>query len=84
MSKQFYAAVWLGIQEFDTCIAKAYKIEDIIAHGNSVEEVKANLEKADLVDDLQIRRFAIIKVEHIETVNVSIEEEVEDARPNPN
>lgn len=74
MTKEFHAAVWLGIQTFDTCIARAYKIEDIIAHGETLEEVKENLasEQTNIKDDITNRRFAIIKVTHIEDVDMKV------------
>lgn len=77
MKNEFYAGVWLGIQNFDTCIRNNYKIEDIIGHGNSLEQCKENIRNADIKDDLQARKFAIVKIELIEEFDLNAMENSE-------
>ena len=70
--KEFYAGVWLGVQNFDTVINNQYEIKDIIGHAPTLEQCKHNIKNANLEDDLEGRRFAIIKVQHIEDVDYSL------------
>lgn len=77
MAKEFYAGVWLGIQNFDTAVANVPKITDIICNAATLKECKEDIEQAvkDFDPTITGRRFAIIKVAFIEEVDHSLKEE---------